>query len=249
MGYPENLPEFAPYLRAKRPVREQRILSAMSRVNRYRVGAFYTALVLLGFGALAGAHGGHHLVAGTTPSSTCRLDGAKVFLETREVLVSSVAPSGSDPRFARNARFYACYKATGAKRRLDRGLKTQFRVYRPSGRFVVSVAYDTIAGRVAADLTDVRSGMRNKLLRAPWESGNGDVAVVLLKRNGSVAFLTVTEPDILYRCEMASCYAPSRRARLTRLDRGAIPEASVRLQGDSTVVWRNGDRRRSAPLR
>jgi len=233
----------------RRPVRQRLDMRRITpRTLRCHVAVFLGgAVFVVATGALATS--GNDVPAAAEPARECTIGKGRRVAETPEVVVVGFPSKGSlDPRYDRKARFYACFKQTGVRRRLDRGLKTRFRVFPPVGRFVVSVAYDTIAGYIAAHLTDVGSGARYALLSGPWENANGDVATVLLKRNGSLAFLTVTDPDTLYRCEFPACYSTSRRARLTKLDEGTISERSLRLSG-STISWQDEVGRRTASLR
>lgn len=182
-------------------------------------------------------------------SSTVRCSAkvkARVVWRTSEVTV--VADSSDEF----TAKYYGCSARTGRWSRLDVWRHDSgFRVFRPVGRWVVSVAYSTLdypSSVAAVVLTDVLTRRRFYVYESVWEPMNGDVVRVLLKRNGSLAFLTVTSPDVLYRCSIATCYGADRKGQPEQLDEGTIAVQSLRIDR-SKIRWRNAAGPRAATLR
>jgi hypothetical protein len=193
--------------------------------------------------AASGAHDPHALRSG----SACQVpSGSRLVARSREAIAYA------NREDATVAKFYGCLKSVDRRVRLDVWRHDAgFDVFTPVGRFIVSAAYSEVSystSVAAVVLTDLATGRFYDVHQGLWGPGNGDVATVVLKRNGSVAFLTVTEPDVLYKCEIRTCYNTEGEGVPVKLDRGRISPQSLRLDG-SKLRWRNASGPRATNFR
>jgi hypothetical protein len=146
--------------------------------------------------------------------------------------------------------YYACYRGSTRRWRLDTMPYDHVLLARPAGRWAALVAlafYPEIeSGFSAVLLLDVKTGRRFRSFAAnEMES----VSLLLLRQDGSFVQLRSTGVlDTLSfgtvpQCPPRSCRYIDQRT----LDAGSIPRDSVHLQG-STVVWTNNGENHGAEL-
>lgn len=187
----------------------------------------------------------------------CLRPGDQVAGETAEIVVTfneRLRVRDSD-----NESFWACYKPTGRRFRLDRYSHSDgMDVFPPAGRFVAAVAYEARAQEeesldtVVFTMTDVRTRALYRIVRN--RGSDGEIGEAVVKRNGSLAYVRYVRGHVgdyraVWTCEMATCYDKNRRAVNDRaIDMGYIDFQSLKVAG-STLTWTNSGQARSALLR
>ena len=158
----------------------------------------------------------------------------------------------------RGLRYYACYRPTGRRVRLDRPeYNGGLQVYGPAGRYLVTIAsqsprYEDGGNILTVGMFNVRTGAYYFIARHGYVAWSQAVDAVVLRPSGSLAWLTntgrQTDEYRLDACQFPSCYSRYRRAVNARsLDRGQIPPDSVVPDGE-ILRWTNSGQQRSTAL-